>query len=109
MTLGNTVVMTIKLSAFACFRIFQTVSYQFSPCPNPPHLTTTQPQRAHSPAKGRGEPADGMVPDLFTLDGDDAGSLWAHEDSVIKAASSEPVVHRHAHGCIGTHIQILPY
>ena len=42
-------------------------------------------------------------------DGDDAGSLWAHEDSVIKVASSEPVVHSHAHGCIGTHIHILPY
>ena len=42
-------------------------------------------------------------------DNDEAGSLWAHEDSVIKVTSSEPVVHSHAHGCIGTHIHILPY
>ena len=42
-------------------------------------------------------------------DGDEAGSLWAYEDSVIKVASSEPVVLSHAHGCVATHISVLPY
>ena len=89
MTLGDTVVMTMKLSAFASFRIFQSVSYLFSPCPNPPHLTTTQPQRAHSPAKGRGEPVDSIVSDLFTLDGDDGGSASVRFAGVGEGTETE--------------------
>ena len=40
--------------------------------------------------------------------GDEAGSLWAYDDSVIKVASSEPVVLGHAHGRVATDISILP-
>ena len=39
--------------------------------------------------------------------GEEAGSLWAYDDSVIKVVSSEPVVPGNARGCVVRDISIL--
>ena len=49
-----------------------------------------------------------FVNGIKARNGDEAGSLWAYDDSVIKVVSSEPVVLGHAHGCVATDISILP-